>query len=260
MKRIAMIALVVVIGSLALTSCGIPQEIQDELDALRAEEKQWDEVLMPELEQLRTDKEQWEEDKLAFETEIAEQAALIAELEEEKTALEAEIEELTPQEVELKYDDGTAENFMGVGRSPGTGYIIDFTPPATPFTITKIRIFGKLFGSSEVYENREFTVEIWDKIRRIIWTASYPHTAKFTLDPEWVEIEVPEVTVSDGFYIHLFTNSIGGGGGINIGFDSSTPNEHSNMTKEWRIEWWSMGSSPQSKYNWMIRVVGVIEE
>ena len=50
----------------------------------------------------------------------------------------------TPEDVELKYDDGTAGAFLAAG---GYGYIIDFLPPAMPFTIKKVKICGVLYGS-----------------------------------------------------------------------------------------------------------------
>lgn len=258
MKRIAMVCLMTLMVVILFAGCGVPQaEVDEQVAAARIEGyNDGEEAGYEEGYQAGYDAYA---DPANPGPVIVELNALIAELEEEKAALEAEIEELTPQEVELKYDDGTADRFLAIGREPGTGYLIDFTPPATPFILTKIRIFGNLFGSSQVYENQEFTVEIWDKNQKIIWTASYPHTAKFTLTPEWAEIEVPEVSVSGDFYVHVFTCS-NPDGGITIGHDSSIPNEHSEMTKEWRIERWSMGSTPQSEVNWMIRVVGTIEE
>jgi hypothetical protein len=157
---------------------------------------------------------------------------------------------LVAKEVELKYDDGRADSFQAIGRSPGNGYLIDFTPPAIPFTITKVKIYGNLYGTG--YESLEFTVEIWDKEQETIYSASYPHTM-FSLSEGWVEIDIPEVAVSNTFYIHVFTQTPREGG-INVGYDSSVENEHSDMTLNWEIEWW--GGGDKELVNWMIRVVG----
>jgi len=154
------------------------------------------------------------------------------------------------EKVELKYDDGTPNGFQAIGFSPGNGYLVDFSPPSTPFTITKIKIFGKLYGTG--YEDLNFTVEIWDKNQKTVHRVSHPHT-KFTLNPEWVEVEVPEVAVDDSFHIYVFTTSPKEGG-INIGYDSSIENEHSEATKGGKIEWWVR--VPKERANWMIRVVG----
>ena len=158
---------------------------------------------------------------------------------------------------ELKYDDGTADDIYGVGRSPGTGHLTHFTPPVTPFLISEINIYGRLYGSG--YEDLEFTVEVWDKRHKIIWSVSYLHTAKFTLNPEWVTIEVPYVLVSGDFYVHVFTCTPYTGG-LFIGYDSSIPNEHSEFTSNWRIDRSSKAAKSNSRINWMIRVVGTIEE
>jgi len=160
----------------------------------------------------------------------------------------------TPREVELKYDDGRPDNYHAIGRTAGTGHLVHFSPPSTPFTITKIKVFGKLYGTG--YENLKCTVEIWDKEQKTVHSVSYPHT-KFTLTPEWVEVEVPRVVVGGSFYVHVFTHSPREGG-VNIGYDSSIKNEHSEATKNWKIEWWI--KAPKEEINWMIRVVGTITE
>lgn len=157
---------------------------------------------------------------------------------------------LTVKEVELKYDDGQPDNSLAIGTMPGTGHLIHFSPPFTPFTITRIKIFGNLYGTG--YEDLTFTVEVWDKDSKEIHNASYPHS-KFSLSPGWVEIDIPNAVVNGDFYVHVFTNSPREGG-VNIGYDSSVENEHSEMTRDWTIEWW--GSHPQETVNWMIRVIG----
>ena len=153
------------------------------------------------------------------------------------------------KEVELKYDDGTTDWSQAIG-GPGRGHIVQFSPPSTPFTITKVKIFGKLYGTG--YENLTFDVQIWDSEQKEIHSASYPHT-EFSLEPTWVEIDIPDVTVSGDFYIHVFTNSPKEGG-ISIHSDSSVVNEHSEVTHNWEIVDWYL-SSPKEEANWMIRVV-----
>jgi hypothetical protein len=178
-------------------------------------------------------------------------------LETDVGTLQLEIEELTSHQVELMYDDGAVDDFLAVGRVPGRGYLIDFTPPTEPFIIKKVKIYGNLFGLSEWYENNEFTLEIWDKGKKIIWTVSYPHTAKFTLDAQWVEIEVPNLVVYGRVYVHFFTCSRPDGG-ITIGYDSSIPNVHSELTEDWEVppDRWKYFVTPKELYNWMIRVTG----
>lgn len=159
-------------------------------------------------------------------------------------------EELVIEEFELKYDDGMPESYQAIGRMSGNGYLVHFSPPATPFTITKVKIYGNLYGTG--YESLEFTVEIWDEDPKEIHSASYPHT-EFSLSPGWVEIDIPNVVVSGAFYIHVFTHSPPEGG-IQVGYDSSVENEHSDMTRDYQIVWWSQ--LPKETVNWMIRVIG----
>lgn len=159
-------------------------------------------------------------------------------------------EGLVAKEFDLKYDDGTTDWSQAIG-GPGRGHIVQFSPPYTPFAITTVKIFGKLYGTG--YENLMFDVQIWDSEQKEIHSASYPHT-EFSLQPTWVEIDISDVTVSGDFYIHVFTNSPKEGG-ISIHSDSSIVNEHSEVTQNWEIVDWYL-SSPKEEANWMIRVKG----
>ncbi len=155
------------------------------------------------------------------------------------------------EEIELKYDDGTLDGRQAFG---GWGYLVRFLPPSTPFTITKVKIFGSLYGSG--YENQTFDVQIWDENLKEIYSTSYPHT-EFSLRP-WVEIDIPDVAISGDFYICVNTYSPREGG-ISIGYDSSVTNEHSEVTQNWEIADWFL-QIPKEKVNWMIRVVGTPAE
>lgn len=161
---------------------------------------------------------------------------------------------LTPREVELKYDDGKPDGKgFAIGGS-GAGHLVQFSPPATPFTVTKVRIFGNAYGTG--YEKRTFDVQIWDRGFKEIHSVSYAHT-KFSLSPGWVEIDVPKVIVNDYFYVHVVTNTPRGEGGIQIFGDSSVKNEHSEVTQNWQIADWYITSAAKEQVNWMIRVIGI---
>jgi hypothetical protein len=158
---------------------------------------------------------------------------------------------ITIKEMELKYDDGKADDGVAIGRDPGYGHLISFTPPATPFTIQKIKTFGNLYGAG--YENKTFDIGIWDKDLQELYTATFPHT-KFNINPGWVEVEIPRIEVDDTFYIYICTYSPREGG-IVISYDSSVNNEHSEVTKDFKIDWW-LSSPSRESVNWMIRTVG----
>jgi len=165
---------------------------------------------------------------------------------------------LVAKEVELKYDDGNADGFSSVGG----GYLVDFPTPTIPFTIRKIRLFGSLRGFSQ----GSFEVEIWDKNRRLLHKEVYPDT-KFRLDTAiWVDVEMPNIEVSDKFYVHVWKGpSLIGG--MHLGVDESVKNEHSTVTvrttgitkevESWKQDYFCpCWFKDKSKANWMIRVVG----
>jgi len=172
-------------------------------------------------------------------------------------------EKVVAKEVEFKYDDGEARDY--IAASVDYGYIVDFLPSAKPFIIKKVRLFGTLAGSD--WEGKEFILAIWDKDSKVLFTSRYPVT-KFGFDrPKWIEIEIPSLEVSDKFYVHIYTGTERREG-IHIGADDSSLNEHSNMTIKqadgtFRIsEKWPYSASywfgDKSKVNWMIRVMGTI--
>ncbi len=163
-------------------------------------------------------------------------------------------------EAELKYDSGRARGLFTL--APSFGYLIDFMPPTTPFTIEKVKIFGALLGTS--WEGKDFTVAIWDKDGRLLQSESYPVTEFMVGAPGWAVLAVPDVQVTDKFYVHVFTGT-GRNGGIHIGVDDSVVNEHSGTTIKKsglyyiNTEWpFKIGSwiDDKSKANWMIRAAG----
>ncbi|UCH50898.1 MAG: hypothetical protein JSV54_07790 [Chloroflexota bacterium] len=180
---------------------------------------------------------------------------------------------LVAKEVELKYDDGTAEEAPKGGVQ--FGHLVDFLSPGDPFTIRKILVFGlKLDGESK---GKTFDMQIWDKDQKVLYKEAYP-ADKFPLGSiqpwpemkrvlEWVELEVPDIQVSGKFYVYVWTDAPVFHG-IHIGADNSVVNVHSTavvpsngLYKEaepWPLicpnptHWWH----DKSKVNWMIRVVG----
>ena len=77
--------------------------------------------------------------------------------------------------IELGYDDGRPDEVSGIRiLGPGNGYLVRFSPPPTPFTINKVKIYGSLYG--EISQVQKFQVQIWDKDRKIIYDTTYPYT------------------------------------------------------------------------------------
>ena len=173
---------------------------------------------------------------------------------------------LIEKEIELNYDDGEAKDFASASEQGG--YIIDFTPPSVPFTVKKVQIYGALFGTG--WEGKNFEVEIWDKAYRVLYRTTYPVTKFAVRNPGWVEVEIPNIQVSDKFYVPVYTGT-GRMQGIHIGADDSVVNLHSGITIRTGKGITTIGFSgwpypkdqwvgDRSKVNWMIRVVGTYFE
>jgi hypothetical protein len=167
-------------------------------------------------------------------------------------------QKIVAKEVELKYDDGQArESIPWFG-----GNIVDFSPPATPFTIKRIRIAGGLYATG--LEEKTFDLEIWDQKLKVLHSATYPYTKFPAGATAWVELEVPDIEVTDKFYVHIYTGSPTPG--LHIGADDSIVNEHSDVTirtaegATFLLAGWPYSADywfgDKSKVNWMIRVVG----
>ena len=110
-----------------------------------------------------------------------------------------------PYKIQYDESDGATD---GIYVSGENGHIVHFTPPAKPFQIQKISIFGKvkLLDNSELDE-KHITVRIWDnKGNNQLWSQDFPWRL-FMGDARWQEIEVPNIRVDDDFYVELVTNS-----------------------------------------------------
>ena len=183
---------------------------------------------------------------------------------------------VTTEGLELRYDDGTAEGYV----SPHWGgYLVSFSPPATPFIINKIKVCGVTWGTG--WEGTEFELQIWDKEQEVLHSASYPFTlfpstvspvaaqAQYDKAAPWIEVAVPDIEVETDFFIHVYAGTVKGEG-IHLGSDDSLTNKHSDLTVlategvyKIRDTWpypKDMWFADKSKVNWMIRVIGQAPE
>jgi hypothetical protein len=171
-------------------------------------------------------------------------------------------QKLVAKEVELKYDDGLARDSLSYSDG---GHIVDFSPPATPFTIKELWIAGGLYGTG--LESKTFDLQILAKDLKVLHSTTYPYTKFTTNATTWIEFEVPDIEVTDKFYVHIYTLSPRYG--LHIGADDSVVNQHSACTTRTAegvitiLAGWPYYSDEAdlwfedpSKVNWMIRVVG----
>jgi hypothetical protein len=181
----------------------------------------------------------------------------------------------TLKQVELKWDSENPYKYL---VSVDGGYLVKFEPPTTPFTINKVTLFGARGSVS-----RKFDIEILDENHNILYKVTLPDT-KFPMGEytpgnesmreggKWVAIDIPDVAVSNTFYIHMWNGPKYGG--IHMGADANAINEHSSITtryddkiqiiEEWGMAnlclCWSFEKCDQSKVNWMIRTAGTYPE
>ncbi len=160
---------------------------------------------------------------------------------------------LSPNEVELKYDDGESDGNCSSGYQ---GFLAHFSPSVVPLTISKVRVFTNLHGTG--YEERKPRLEIWDKDFNMQYICEEPYTS-FSSKPSWVSIQIPTVTVDNDFYIVFYTNSRREGG-VYMHYDTSVRNEHSEMAADGKVkDWGGWQQTPKEWTNWMIRVIGTPE-
>ncbi len=160
--------------------------------------------------------------------------------------------------MELARDQGRPTGFLALGAA--YGHTVSFSPPTIPWQIGKVRIYGLRFG--ENMEKMEFIVEIWGTNRSVL-SSPFPYSA-FKSTSAWTEIDMVDIVVTTDFSVVVYTRSTAQRG-IQICFDSSVVNQHSDITvgrrvtADWsNVEWVVPPSSPVNKErtNWMIRVAG----
>jgi len=179
---------------------------------------------------------------------------------------------LVAKQVELEYDDGLAKDCLSLVK-PCTGYLVGFVSPPDPFTISKVRVFGLVYGSPGFHIG-DSDLQIWDKDKKVLYATSFPGE-KFPLRTRmganidstgaWADIEIPDVKVEGSFYVHIYTGSPTGQG-FRIGSEENVINTHSdvtvrgdnnvdNLAPNWpyaAVYWYG----DKSRVNWMVRVVG----
>lgn len=180
--------------------------------------------------------------------------------------------ELTAKQVELKYDDGVAKDCLSLVK-PATGYSVGFVSPPYPFSITKVRVFGLVYGSPG-YDIGNSDLQICDKDNKVIYSMAFPGD-EFPLRRRlgdnidstggWADIDIPDVKVQGKFSIHIYTG-ITTGQGFRMGAASNSINTQSDVTVrddngvDNIAPKWPYSVAPwfgdRSRVNWMVRVVG----
>jgi hypothetical protein len=111
----------------------------------------------------------------------------------------------------IQYDESDGA-MTGIYVGGDNGHIVRFTPPAKPFNIQKI----KIYGFSKVRDTYEFdknhvTVRLWDKEgNNQLWSQDF--TWRSFIGGSWLNIQIPDVRVNDDFEVEVVTFSDPAGG------------------------------------------------
>jgi hypothetical protein len=179
---------------------------------------------------------------------------------------------LVAKQVELKYDEGVAKDCLSLVK-PATGYSVGFVSPPDPFSISKVRVFGLVYGSPG-FDIGNSDLQICDKDNKVLYSTAFTGD-KFPLRRRlgdnidstgaWADIDIPDVKVEGNFYIHIYTG-IPSGQGFRMGATSNVKNTRSDVTvrgddgvDNLATKWpYSVGPwfGDKSRVNWMVRVTG----
>jgi hypothetical protein len=111
----------------------------------------------------------------------------------------------------IQYDESDGSQ-MGIYVSGENGHIVHFTPPAKPFRVQTIRIFGmaKIKNTRE-FDEKHVTVRIWDKEgNNQLWSQDLPW--RLFMGGCWVDVKVPGIRVNDDFKVEIVTHGDPAGG------------------------------------------------
>jgi len=149
-----------------------------------------------------------------------------------------------PEYEELGYDDGEADGFAG-GR--GYGCSVRFTPPATPFRVERVKVYGKTYGGG--LEDGKLEIQIRGANWRRLDAKVFPHSV-FEETPEWVVFEMSGRVVDEEFYVVVIPESPMACG-VTLGIDKDSEQERSERIP---VATWERGPEAHEDWDWMIRV------
>jgi len=113
---------------------------------------------------------------------------------------------ITRGQVELGYDDNEPNFGWTVGYAGAAA--VKFSPPQSPFVLTKVKVNGWWSDSG----SGTFYLEIWDTSRNELYQASYRYDQYFNSWTSWAgSIPIPDIKVYGDFYVVLAPNPIPGG-------------------------------------------------
>lgn len=167
---------------------------------------------------------------------------------------ESTVTALAAEKTTLYYGDDTLENALTY-PFVDWGHAVLFTPPTKPWTLEKVDIVGGYINNSG---DIIFALEIWDKDYTLLYKLTDYSQAYFEIAPSftWTEIDIPDIEVTDDFYVCLFER-----GSIYVGADANNPAMRSYMVLRSpkgmiNATYRESEDVPDKPFNWMIRAIG----
>ncbi len=166
-------------------------------------------------------------------------------------------EDGAPEEV-LEYDSGYWTDLLASSSLGIFAETVRFTPPRTPWTLTKVQVAGwDGFDNETLPEERVIALEIRDEDLNLLYQftdSQIPHFSDTA--PALETFELPPLVVDDEFYVCFYSR-----GAVLVAFNATETSDRSytynRITGELlqakvAIE----GSDEPAPINWMIRAVG----
>jgi hypothetical protein len=147
---------------------------------------------------------------------------------------------------ELFYDDSQLD--FGWSTGPFGGGAVLFTPPMTPWVLSKIKVIAWYW-----LDDAPFFIEIWDSERQELYSATYMYSDFFTSHPwDYVEIEIPDIVINGDFYVCIFGNWAETHY-LALGLDDDPPVSG----RSYAVRYDNNAVEYVEGWNWMIRAVGM---
>jgi hypothetical protein len=136
---------------------------------------------------------------------------------------------------------------FGWATGPFGGGAVLFTPPTTPWVLSKIKVMAWY-----LLDDAPFFIEIWDSDREELYSVTYMYSDYFTSQSwDWAEIEIPNIVVEGDFYVGVFGNwaetHI-----LLLGVD----NDPLVSYRSFAVRYDNNAIDYVEEWNWMIRAVG----
>ncbi len=170
----------------------------------------------------------------------------------------AESENESSEEV-LVYDSGIPTSLYGTSPLGVAAEAVRFTPPRSPWTLTKVQIAGwNGYDNKTLPSEKLIYLEIRDEDLNLLYQFTDSQIPYFTYPtPTLAEIQVPPITVDGDFYVCFYDR-----GALGVAYNSTEIDEgrsyfynrHTGELLPARAE--RKGSEELGPLNWIIRAVG----